>query len=260
MPGRAGWLVVFGVPEVAAAVGGPILGGVVQIDVGHMTGKVVAERPPPMIGGLQEPGDETRGAVVLVVVVRHQLTLVIGIELAEVAPAELVDDLAALRERLGPAHGRRHQRVVSFMRERRPGAEWRPHAGLPVRSRIRSGSQRRPDPRQRLRGHLVPSKAHRERQRAALAALQLVQIAVSAGKHRDGAVSRISLDRLGEHLPEQGQRDRDACLAAADRRDRRRAQPFDLTAVTHRAEAAKPRRHLVAAIDVVLVLPVLAAA
>ena len=70
--GGAGGLVVLGVPEVAAVVGGAVAGGVVEVDVGDVAGEVVGERPPPVIAGLHEAGDEAGDRVVLVVVVRHQ--------------------------------------------------------------------------------------------------------------------------------------------------------------------------------------------
>ena len=82
-----------------------------------------------------------------------------------------------------------------------------------------------------------------KRQRAALAALQLVQVAVGAREHRRRAQCRASASiAFGNTCQNSGSATLTRDVAAADRRDRRGAQALDFAAVAHRAEAAEARR------------------
>src|ERR1700681_863053 len=69
---RARRLVVHGVPEVSAAVRGSIVASMVKVDIADVVRELVPERPPPALPGRQEPGDQARDGIVLIVVVRNQ--------------------------------------------------------------------------------------------------------------------------------------------------------------------------------------------
>jgi hypothetical protein len=85
-----------------------------------------------------------------------------------------------------------------------------------VRHRIRRDAQRRAHPGQRLGGLGVVPEAHAKRERRALTALELVQIAVHTREHADCQPPGVRFERFGTELPEPGHGHAHASIAAAN--------------------------------------------
>ena len=93
-----------GVPEVSAAVRSSIVASMVKVDIADVVRELVPERPPPALARRQEPCDQARDGIVLIVVMGNERRVasgrfVIGVQLAEVTPPEFVDAFAARSER-----------------------------------------------------------------------------------------------------------------------------------------------------------------
>src|SRR4029453_19480830 len=95
--------VMLRMPEMAAVVSGAIARRAIEDDVRDVRRELAHRRPPARVAGLHESRCHSRDRVVLIVVVRDQAVaangFMVSVDLAEMAPAILVDDLAALAER-----------------------------------------------------------------------------------------------------------------------------------------------------------------
>ena len=101
--------IVIGVPEQTATISGTIPGRMVNIDVRDMACQGVGQIEPTCIAAAQVLQQGAKEEVVLIVVVRHQRQiatviskLMICVDLAVIAPAVFVNDLAPGREALIP--------------------------------------------------------------------------------------------------------------------------------------------------------------
>src|SRR5262245_16538870 len=82
MAGRGGVLVVIGEPEQPAVVRRLVLGRVIDVDVGDVSGQRGGDLPPPPIPGADELQDRTVDRIVLIVVMgddRRRATVVGGL-------------------------------------------------------------------------------------------------------------------------------------------------------------------------------------
>src|SRR5262245_3414338 len=105
------------VPEVAAGVSGAVTGGVVEIDVGDVTGQIVSQYPPTVIARLHEAREETGDRIVLVVVVRNEAfgisdRFMVSIQFTKVPPSVLVDLFPALNKRVVALNRSANERVI----------------------------------------------------------------------------------------------------------------------------------------------------
>src|SRR5262245_24050137 len=202
------------VPEQPVVVGRLVLRRVIDVDVEDMRRQFFELRPPAHVAAAEELLDEARNRIVLVVVVRDDRmialvlqALVIAVDLAKVAPAVLVDDLAL------PLEG-------AFALDRLIDEREVPGAGTVIDSRevwdrsrgaIPAGIRMRDEPvatpRERLFGRRVRPERHPQLVGLLLAALNFVNVRVLSREkaYRDfGAVRR---DLLREVLPEVRHRD-----------------------------------------------------
>ena len=107
------------VPEQRVVVRALVAVGVVHVDVDDVRRQLAHQRPPPRVPGSQKPPAESGDGVVLIVVMRDERCafsledgLVIRVEIAEIAPAVFVDEIALAREGVVAVHGRFAQRDV----------------------------------------------------------------------------------------------------------------------------------------------------
>ncbi len=203
------------VPEQAVVVSGLVLIGVIDVDIDHMRGQLVHRVPPAPVARAHELNSETGQRIVLIVVVRHEgasgacqrpgirfpfpglgtgvMTdparlfdihrLMIGIDVAEIPPAVLINHFSLLFKRIVPFDSCSNELdvvgvgIFRFRREIRNGAAGR------IPGRIESKPQRRADPFQRLvRRDRVLAEGNDKLMRLLLAALELVQVGILSGK------------------------------------------------------------------------------
>ena len=119
--GRRG-LIVVGVPEEPAAETRLVVARVVDVDVDEVARRVDHEFAPALLARAQEVHARAVHEVVLVVVVRDERAralvmhrFVVGVQVAEIAPAVFVDDLALREHRILPLDHRTHVPQVGLV-------------------------------------------------------------------------------------------------------------------------------------------------
>src|SRR5436190_19259803 len=117
MRGRVRVDVVGCVPEHATVVRRLVLDGVIDVDVGDVRGKLRHLRPPAAITGSKKLQRKPSDRVVLIVIVRDEgrrtavvCGFVVAVDVAEVAPPILIDDLSFAFEGLATLNGRLNER------------------------------------------------------------------------------------------------------------------------------------------------------
>ena len=184
--GDVGINVVNGVPEQAAVVRGLVAIRMVDVDVGNVPRQLAHRLPPAPVAALEELDREPFDRIVLVVVVRDERRrarmpdgLVIAVDVAEMPPAVLVDDLALRLERVGALDGGANQRQTVRCRAHRRWApdsrlrRWMPHTRESTCTIVERRTHSRGD------AEIVSAaKAKMERVGLLLAALDLVQIEI----------------------------------------------------------------------------------
>src|SRR5438046_10420499 len=105
MGARGGIDIMVGHPKQAAAIGGSVLFGVVNIDVDNMTGQRIKQAAPARIARTHILDNGAKQGIELVVEMRDDWfgpgkvsVFVVGVEIAEIAPPEFVDNLTALEQ------------------------------------------------------------------------------------------------------------------------------------------------------------------
>ena len=150
-----------GVPEGAATERRPVLRGVVQVDIDDMGCQLVHHVEPAVIATAKELDEGAVDGIVLVVVVgddgwRPSVIgcLVIRVNVSEVSPAVLVDDLALALEGVIALYRRLDESQVVGIRVGALRREVRDGAGLAIPLRRRVGNEGRSAP--------TPGGSHRQ--------------------------------------------------------------------------------------------------
>jgi hypothetical protein len=147
--------VVPGVPEQSVVIGRLVSIGVVDIDVGHVTGQVVHQSPPAHVARPHELPGESGDSVVLIVVVRDtdrvrvERRFVVREQVAEVAPSVVVDALAAGHEPVERINRNIDERLVFGAGATFPREHVRDSASIAVPGWWQAGVQGRTAPFER---------------------------------------------------------------------------------------------------------------
>src|SRR5437867_12389421 len=141
-------------PEQSVVVAGLVLRSVIDVDVDHMGGELIHHAEPTYVAASNELDEGPIDSVVLVVVMRDHWwlssvvsRLVIGIDVAEMPPAVLVDDLPLVLEGVVAFDRRIHEAEILRVEVLPSRSEVRNRFGSAVPFRCRLGHQRSPQPR-----------------------------------------------------------------------------------------------------------------
>src|SRR5438876_9752806 len=133
-------------PEQSVVVAGLVLRSVIDVDVGNMGGQFIRHAEPTHVAASNELDEGPVDGVVLVVVVGDYWRLsgvvnplVIGVDVAEMPPAVLVDDLPLVLERVGALDRRVHEAEILRVAVLASRAEVRngPGSAIPFWCRMR---------------------------------------------------------------------------------------------------------------------------